>query len=159
MGWRRRRVYEPVLRRPVSQGHRHAVDTRCQRVASDPLQEGQHDMHGAGLKIDLFTATSAVIGSRKSNPTRNQRARSTGAPKIWKFSCSLSAMVPSRNMAFSLSRSRPSPITYKMRCTTFWASRSDAIPSSSKRPFNSERVRLHRARGSEMRNVRGSHSQ
>ena len=33
------------------------------------------------------------------------------------------------------------------------------VPSSSKRPFNSERVRLHRARGTEMSNVISSHLQ
>ena len=111
------------------------------------------------LKMELLTATSSVIGSQKLKPTRNQRFRSTGALKIWKLACSLSAMVPSRSMSFSLSWSRPSPSMYRMRCTAFCASRSDAMPSSSKRPFNSERVRLHRARSSEMSNVRSSHLQ
>ena len=50
-------------------------------------------------KMELFTATSGVIGSLKSNPSWVQRARTTGAAKMWKFSCSLSVRVPSCNKA------------------------------------------------------------
>jgi hypothetical protein len=102
------------------------------------------------LNTELLTATTGLIASAKTNsrlePADRVLRRVEDAEVGLEHECHCAVM---QQLVTVEAFAEHEPSMNRMRCTAFWASASDAIPRSSKRPLNLGRVRLHRARGSE----------